>query len=81
MNWNTPGLDAWERRDEVPMLKTVKVKFELGDDEAWAMAQFVKRLCWDDVRRCAVDEQETRTMICALALVRAGLADAGYAPR
>lgn len=39
------------------MSKKVKVKIELEGDEAWVMAQFIKRLGWNDVHGCAVDDE------------------------
>ncbi len=60
------------------MPEKVKVRFELDDAQAWAMAKLINQLRWRDVRRCAADEAETCVMVCALAVVRAGLAAAGY---
>ena len=59
----------------------VTAQLELSDDEAWALAQLVKRIGWSDCRALAVDEAETGLMIQATNRVRAALAAAGYAPR
>lgn len=34
------------------------LSLELDDKEALALAQFVKRLTWSDLRGCAVDDDE-----------------------
>ena len=34
------------------------VELELSEDEAWALAEFVKRVTWSEMRACAVDDQE-----------------------
>jgi hypothetical protein len=54
---------------------------DLPPDEALALAQFLKRVGLDDYRRLAVDLDEAYAMQAAGERVRAGLADAGYAPR
>lgn len=53
----------------------------MTDEEALALAQFLKRVCWSHVRECAVDDDETRTMLAAIERVRSGLAAKGYTPR
>jgi hypothetical protein len=59
----------------------VVVRFELRDHEALALAQFVKRVGWIELRRCAVNETEAEFMSQACSYLREGLAEAGYAPR
>ena len=54
---------------------------ELTDEEAWAFAQFLKRVAVDDYRRLAVDLDEAYTMRDAGEAIRAALAEQGYAPR
>ena len=46
-----------------------------------ALAQLVKRIPFDDVRRSAVDDREAYLMMDAVELLRKALADIGYAPR
>ncbi len=53
----------------------------LPGNEAWALAQLLKRIGWSDCRRLAEDEEQTRLMIAAAEQVRHALAEAGYAPR
>ena len=59
----------------------VRLTLDLPDDEALALAQFLKRVGLDDYRRLAVDVDEAWTMLEAGERVRQALADAGYAPR
>ena len=54
---------------------------ELSDDEAWAFAQFLKRVAIDDYRRLAVDGEEACAMQAAGAAQRRALAEQGHAPR
>lgn len=43
-------------------MPTVTVTTELTDSQAMALAQFVKRLTWSEMRDCAVDDDETWVM-------------------
>jgi len=54
---------------------------ELSDDEAWAFAQFLKRVAVDDYRRLAVDGEEAYAMQAAGEALGRALAEKGYAPR
>jgi hypothetical protein len=63
------------------MEDNVTVHVELNDAQAWALAQMLKRLGWNDCRELAEDEQQTALMIAAAERVRAALAAVGYAPR
>ena len=54
---------------------------ELSDDEAWAFAQFLKRVAVDDYRRLAVDGEEAYAMQSAGEALGRALAAQGYAPR
>jgi len=62
-------------------MEHVVVQVELSAEQAWALAQLLKRIGWSDCRSLAEDEQQTRLMIAAADRVRAALAEAGYAPR
>ncbi len=62
-------------------LPVVTLCAELDAEQAWALAQLVKRLGWDDCRRLAEDGQQARLMIEATERIRSALADAGIAPR
>lgn len=54
---------------------------ELPDEQALALAQFLKRVGLDVYRQCAVDEQEAYAMQEAGDTLRRALAEQGYAPR
>ena len=62
-------------------METIAIHLELTDDEAAALAQFLKRVGIDDYRTLAVDQDEAWHMLDAGERVRAALAEAGYAPR
>ena len=62
-------------------MEHVIVTVELDPEQAWALAQLVKRIGWADCRSLAEDDEQTRQMIQATDRVRAALAAAGYAPR
>ncbi len=57
------------------------IRIELSHDQAWALAEFVKRLGWDAMRACAVDDDEADQIKAAIEQVRTGLAGCGYSPR
>ncbi|KQV53624.1 MULTISPECIES: hypothetical protein [unclassified Duganella] len=59
----------------------VIIEVELPDDQALALAQFLKRVGYNDYRELAVDQQQAYEMVDAGEKVRAALADKGYAPR
>ena len=59
----------------------VTITVELDAEQAWALAQLLKRIGWSDCRALAEDEEQTRLMIAATERVRAALADVGVAPR
>lgn len=63
------------------MQELITIRVELEPEQAWALAQLVKRIGWVDCRALAEDEQQTRLMIDATERVRQALAEAGYAPR
>lgn len=59
----------------------VQVSMELDDGPAWALAQFVKRVGWSEIRANAVDDDEAYAMRDGLAILQSALAAAGYSPR
>lgn len=59
----------------------VELKVDLTEDQALALAQFVKRVTWSDFRQCAVDDDEAYLIGDAVNQVARSLADKGYAPR
>lgn len=54
---------------------------ELSHEETSALAQFFKRLDWDEVRGCKIDDGEAHTIWAAVATLHNALAHGGYAPR
>lgn len=54
---------------------------ELTGAETWALAQFVKRVGWSEMRSNAVDDDEADLMRSAIEKLQAALAGAGVAPR
>ena len=63
------------------MQRTLQFVVELTGDEAWALAQFLKRAGFDHYRRLAMDDDEGYQMRNAAETVRTVLAEAGCAPR
>ena len=56
----------------------ITVKF--SDQEAWDLAQFLRRAGFSDFRSNTVDDDEAHRMISAAEKVRKALADVGYSP-
>ena len=63
------------------MDKEITITATLTDEQAWNLAQFLKRVCFSDFRNNAQDDDEAYSMIDAAERVRRALADAGYDPR
>jgi hypothetical protein len=59
----------------------VTLQVELNAEQAWALAQLLKRIGWSDCKNLAEDEAQTQLMIEAVERLRAALAEIGYAPR
>jgi hypothetical protein len=59
----------------------VTVTVELSDEEAWQLAQFLKRATFTDFRNNAESEEAAYTMIQAAGRVQKSLAEKGYEPR
>jgi hypothetical protein len=53
----------------------------VSDAEARALAQFVKRIGWSEIRALSVDETEAYVMRAAIGKLQMALADHGFAPR
>lgn len=58
-----------------------KIEFSLADAQALALAQFVKRVGWSEMRANAVDDDEAYLMRDALGELAKALRELGYAPR
>lgn len=65
----------------MPTPESVTVTLDLSDREAYALAQFVKRLSWSGIRECAASNDETYVMRDGIDRLQRALADVGYAPR
>ena len=65
---------------EVP---TVKLTAELTQQQAWDLAQFLKRTTFSDVLRNTVgnDEDEAYAMLAGIRVIEKALDEAGIAPR
>lgn len=63
------------------MPNTVRITVELEDNEAWELAQFVKRSTWEQYRACAVDDDEADVIRTAIVKLEQGLHAAAYRPR
>lgn len=61
--------------------KREEFTFFLDKAEALAMAQFVKRVGWSEIRQNAVDDDEAYQIRDALGRVSLALAERGYEPR
>jgi len=63
------------------MEELVLVHVELNAEQAWALAQLVKRIGWAECYSLAEDHAQAQLMIEATERVRVALAHAGFAPR
>lgn len=59
----------------------IVLNIELTEPQGQALAQFVKRVGWTDVRALAAGAVETHEMMSALEAVRRELSEHGYSPR
>jgi hypothetical protein len=59
----------------------ITMNAELTDTEAMALAQFVKRVGWQEIRSCAVSNNEAYFIRDAIGKVQTNLKELGYAPR
>jgi uncharacterized protein (UPF0216 family) len=81
------GNRAYFTREQIEALKPhqdnkiVNVYLELSQDQAEALAQFVKRMRFDIARGIASDDAEAFEMMAAVDALRVALADAGHSPR
>lgn len=61
--------------------KRQEFTFFLDESEALALAQFVKRVMWAEIRQNAVDDAEAYEIRDALGRIALTLAEGGYEPR
>ena len=62
-------------------MNSVTVTLNLDAGNARALAQFVKRVGWTEIRQNAVDDTEAYDMRDAIAALQKALAEAGISPR
>jgi hypothetical protein len=70
-----------ETRQARETLRMLPIMMRLPDDEALALAQFVKRVGWSDIRANAVDNDEAYVIRSAIYKLQTALAEYGFAPR
>lgn len=59
----------------------ITVTVELTDEQAQALAQYLKRYIWTDVRQSAASDEEAYLMRDAFNAMQYALTGAGYSPR
>jgi dissimilatory sulfite reductase (desulfoviridin) alpha/beta subunit len=62
-------------------MKTIRVSVDLSDAQAWALAQFVKRVGWQEFRSNAQDDDEAHAIRDAVDVLQKAFKEAGYSPR
>jgi len=62
-------------------MEHITLHIELPEEQAWALAQLLKRIGFSDCRTLAEDEAQAYLMLHAAELVHRALAEAGCAPR
>ena len=62
-------------------MKKQQISINLNESESWLFALFLKRICFDGVRECAVDNNETYDIIQVIENTIKQLAAQGIAPR
>ncbi|BBB62269.1 hypothetical protein UNDKW_4014 [Undibacterium sp. KW1] len=60
---------------------SIQILLNLDEEQAWALAQFLKRAGYSDYRPLAANEQEAQDMQAAADRLRMSLAEQGIAPR
>jgi hypothetical protein len=60
---------------------TITVQVQLHPDQAWALAQLLKRIGFSDCRALAQNDEQAYHMLYAAERLRRALAQAGIAPR
>jgi hypothetical protein len=68
-------------KEKIMTEKTVQITVELTTEQAEALAQFVKRVGWSEMRQNAVDDLEAYVIRDGIDQVRRALEGVGYAPR
>lgn len=66
------------RDPDQPLLLEVQLR---DDEEAWQLAQYVKRVTFSDIRARATSDDEAYVMLAGIDAIRRALAEKGFAPR
>lgn len=59
----------------------LEIKAEMTEEQAIAIAQFFKRMGWNEYRQQAINDEEAYNMRDAGQIMRDALAEVGIAPR
>lgn len=59
----------------------VSLRIELNDDQAWQLAQFVKRVTFRTLEENSTSSEEAYLMMDVMNRIREELREQGYAPR
>jgi hypothetical protein len=62
-------------------MKKQQISINLDESESWLIALFLKRITFDGVRECAIDNDETYDMIQVIENAMKQLAIQGIIPR
>ena len=60
---------------------TITFQVDMPQDQAWALAQLLKRIGYSDCRTLAQDDEQAYQMIYAAERLRKAMAEAGIVPR
>ena len=63
------------------MNQPLTLTLEASEVDVQALAQFVKRVGWQEIRANAVDDDEAQLIRAGVEALQRALSDAGYAPR
>lgn len=59
----------------------IKITLDLAEDQADALAEMAKRICWTDIKALSADDREANAMLDGVLRLRDALEVAGFAPR
>lgn len=62
-------------------IEQVTISVTMSADHALALAQFVKRVGWSEMRQNAVNDDEAYQIRAVIGELQKALSEAGYAPR
>jgi hypothetical protein len=87
LNHMPPGMrepdlgETSQARELAAHMLPVTVVMRVPDAEALALAQFVKRVGWREIRENAIDDAEAYEIRAAIYKLQTALAECGFAPR